>query len=261
MKIYTPTGRAREYSPLALNYYKGCSHNCLYCYVPNMLGRFNKYYEHNKVQIPTEKGFIELKNSAKKMQGCNEQILLSFTGDPYCGINPEITTEVLSILNHYKHKVAILTKQPLLALNDLELIKSFGDRIKIGSTLTFDNDIDSLEWESGADTPNKRIEGLRKLADNGIITWASFEPVIIPKQSLNLLSKIVGFIDHLKIGKINNYKGFDKTIDWSKFIFESVRILRDSKMNDKFYIKKDLLIHNKGVYLSGNETNEDYLNI
>lgn len=28
-----------------------------------------------------------------------------------------------------------------------------------------------------------------------------------------------------------------------------------------FYIKKDLLIHNKGVYLSGNETNQDYLNL
>lgn len=26
-------------------------------------------------------------------------------------------------------------------------------------------------------------------------------------------------------------------------------------------IKKDLLIHNQGVYLSGNETNEDYLNL
>jgi hypothetical protein len=32
-------------------------------------------------------------------------------------------------------------------------------------------------------------------------------------------------------------------------------------MNDRFYIKKDLLIHNTGVYLSGNETNEDYLNL
>jgi len=32
-------------------------------------------------------------------------------------------------------------------------------------------------------------------------------------------------------------------------------------MNDKFYIKKDLLIYNTGVYLLGNETNEDYLNL
>jgi len=260
MKIYEPTGRAREYSPLALNYYKGCPHNCKYCYVPNMLGRFNSNYNHKIIFIPDEKGFKELEKSAQKNKGCH-QILLSFTGDPYCGINPEITTKVLTILNKYNHKVAILTKGGKNILKDLELIKLFGSRIKIGATLTFDNNKDSLYWESGAALPIERINILEILANNGIKTWASFEPVIFPEQSLNLLSKVVEFIDHVKIGKINNYKGIDKSIDWSKFIFESVRILRQSNMNDKFYIKKDLLIHNKGVYLSGNETNEDYLNL
>ena len=66
---------------------------------------------------------------------------------------------------------------------------------------------------------------------------------------------------HVKIGKINNYKGIDKTIDWAEFIFESVRLLRNANMNDRFYIKKDLAIHNKGVYLSGNEINQDWLNL
>ena len=30
--IYEPKGKAREYSPLAVNLYRGCSHGCLYCY-------------------------------------------------------------------------------------------------------------------------------------------------------------------------------------------------------------------------------------
>lgn len=260
MKIYKPAGRAREYSPLALNYYKGCSHNCKYCYVPNMLGRFNKNYKHENVFIPTEKGFKELELSAKKNKGC-EQILLSFTGDPYCGVHPEITTRVLEILNKYKHKVAILTKGGDRVMNDLDLIKSFGDRIKIGATLTFDNNNDSLQWESGAALPNERIESLNILTQEGVKTWASFEPVIEPYQSLNLLKQVSTFIDHVKIGKINNYKGIDKDIDWSEFLFKAVRILRDANMNDKFYVKKDLLKFNKGVYLSGNETNEDFLNL
>lgn len=34
--IYEPSGKAREYSPLALNLYKGCDHGCNYCYVPDM---------------------------------------------------------------------------------------------------------------------------------------------------------------------------------------------------------------------------------
>lgn len=261
MKIYKPAGRAREYSPLALNYYKGCSHNCNYCYVPNMLGRFNSNYEHSEINIPDEKGFYELEQSAKKLRGCETQILLSFTGDPYCGKSPEITTKVLEILNFYNHKVAILTKGGKRCLNDLELFKKFGNRIKIGATLTFDNDKDSKIWESGAALPLERLETLETLSNNNIITWASFEPVINTKQSLNLLQKVTKFIDHVKIGKINNYKGLDKNIDWSMFIYEAVKIMRENKMNDRFYIKNDLAIHNKGVYLSGNEINQDYLNL
>jgi DNA repair photolyase len=256
-KIYEPAGRAREYSPLALNYFKGCDHNCIYCYVPNMLCRFNANYNHSVVSSPSN--FNELEISAKKMQGCNKQILLSFTGDPYCNHENGETRKVLEILNKYEHKVAILTKQPNKALKDIDLFLKFGNRFKIGSTLTFDNEKDSKHWESGAALPNERIQALKYFSENGIITWASFEPVIIPEQSLNLLNQVSKFIDHVKIGKINNYKGIDKSIDWAKFIFESVRICRDAKLN--FYIKKDLQIHNKNIYLSGSELNEDFLNL
>ena len=30
--LYEPTGKAAEYSPWAVNFYPGCSHNCKYCY-------------------------------------------------------------------------------------------------------------------------------------------------------------------------------------------------------------------------------------
>ena len=257
MNIYEPAGRAREYSPLALNYFKGCDHGCKYCYVPNMLGRFSNSYKHENVISPTE--FTKLEKSAAKFRGCGKQILLSFTGDPYCNAENGETRKVLEILNFYGHKVAILTKQPEKALKDLEIIKKFKERIKIGSTLTFDNEKDSIEWEPYAATPESRINGLKKFAEEGVITWASFEPVIIPQQSLNVLNKVSKFINHVRIGKLNNYKGIDKNIDWTKFIFDAVRICNDSNL--PFYIKNDLAIYNKGVYLSGDELNEDYLNL
>ena len=257
--IYEPAGRAREYSPLALNYFKGCDNGCLYCYVPNMLSRFNSKYEHASVISPTD--FKQLEQSARKMQGCDKQILLSFTGDPYCNAENGETRKVLEILSFYGHKVAILTKNPEKAKKDLDVFKTFGERFKIGSTLTFDNSHDSSVWEKGATSPQSRIDALKYFAEEGVKTWASFEPVIKPEQSLYLLSQVVSFIDHVKIGKINNYKGIDKTIDWAKFIFDSVRILRNAGMNDRFYIKKDLLVYNTGVYLSGHETDEDWLNL
>jgi DNA repair photolyase len=40
--IYEPTGKAREYSPLAANLYSGCDHNCDFCFVPSIMSRFRK---------------------------------------------------------------------------------------------------------------------------------------------------------------------------------------------------------------------------
>ena len=259
MKIYEPKGRAREYSPLALNYFKGCDHGCAYCYVPGMMTRFNADYKHNKVVAPSS--FIELEKSAKKFQGCEKQILLSFTGDPYCNTENGETRQVLEILLKYDHKVAILTKNPEKALKDGDLMLKFGDRIKIGTTLTFSQIADSKKWEPGALAPKKRIAALREFANQGVKTWASFEPVIIPYQSLVLIEYVADFIDHVKVGKLNNYKGIDKEIDWSLFLSNTVEVMRIAKMNDRFYIKKDLQAFNKGVHLSENETNEDYLNL
>jgi DNA repair photolyase len=254
-KIYEPQGRAREYSPLALNFYNGCTHKCAYCYVPRMNERFGRHIEGCTPNLDIN----ALEASAKKYQGCEKQILLSFTGDPYCGISPETTTKVLEILRKYNHKVAILTKGGNRVLNDLELIKTFGERIKVGATLTFDTREVSTKWEPGAADPSERIDSLRTLHQNGVKTWVSFEPVIIPEQSLNLLKEVASFVDSVKIGKINNFRGIDKEIDWARFIFDAVRICREYSL--PFYIKKDLQKYNNGVYLSGDEINEDFLNL
>lgn len=257
MKIYEPKGRAREYSPLALNYFKGCTHNCLYCYVSRMNKAFGVPYTQSECNAPTELDLREIENSAYKMQGCNKQILLQFTSDPYCNMPPEITTKVLKILLKYRHKVVILTKGGNRCLNDIELFKQFKEKIKVGATLTFDNEKDSLFWESGAALPFERLESLKTLSESGIKTWVSFEPVIVPEQSLNLLEKAAKFVDSVKIGKLNDYKGLDKQINWTDFIERSVEICR--KNNLQFYIKKDLAKFNKCTQLNSHELDENYL--
>lgn len=260
-QIYEPKGRAREYSPLALNFHRGCTHNCLYCYVPTMFTRFNSAYNHAECVFTAN--FAELENSARKMQGCGKQILLSFTGDPYCGVDMDGTKRVLEILNKYGHHVAILTKGGERVLQHLDTFKQFGDRIKIGATLTFSKNEDSKRWENGGALPKERLLALQELRKEGITTWASFEPVIIPEQSLRLLDVCAkhGLTSHVKIGKINNYKGIDKEINWSDFLAKAVDICRQYKL--PFYIKDDLrkAAANSGVVLSAEETDQDYLNI
>lgn len=256
-KIYEPKGRAREYSPLALNLYKGCTHGCKYCYVPRMFKKWNPGYDHS-ICTPNV-NYDELEKSAAKLQGCGKQILLSFTGDPYCGIDITPTHEALKILNRYQHHVAILTKGGIRCLQDIEMFLQFGHRIKVGATLTFDNDTDSQAWEPGGASPSERIRALKLLHEEGITTWASFEPVIVPEQSLHLLEMAAPHLSHCKIGKLNDYQGLDKNIDWAAFLREAVTICRRHDL--PFYIKEDLAAFNDGTPLRPEERDQDFLNI
>jgi DNA repair photolyase len=266
IQIYEPKGKAREYSPLALNYYRGCSHRCLYCYVPMMFNRFDSKYDHSKVLLARSKEQVlkEVESSARKMQGCNKQILFSFTTDPYNSMDSELklTREVLKIMLKYGHKVSILTKAGKQVMRDIDLFKEFGSNIIIGQSITFANKTDTIKWENGASYPLNRIKTFRLLKKNGIRTWASFEPVIIPEQSLKMLYTVTAFelVDYVKIGKLNNYKGLDKNVNWTKFLNQAVYYCR--KNDTPFYIKNDLLkFKDENLYLHDNEINQDFLNL
>lgn len=257
-KIYEPQGRAREYSPLALNLYKGCTHGCVYCYVPKMFKRWNSDYDHAECRQNAD--FADLEKSAKKLQGCNKQILLSFTGDPY-PFEDDTTRTALEILNKYNHKVAILTKGGGRCLKDLDIFKAFGNRIKVGATLSFITDDLSEKWEPGAALPSERLDTLKTLHENGIKTWASFEPVIDPDEALKLINESHSYLDHVKIGKLNGNKEVDSKVDWAKFLGDVVTLCRS--LNLKFYIKESLQKFEKesSVVLTDDEKNKDYLNL
>jgi len=251
--IYEPRGKAREYSPLSANLYSGCNHNCKYCYVPNIFG---KSYDQSNI-YPRREILRELEKDCKKFASTEKQVLLSFTTDPYNSLEKDlrITRDALKLFLKYQIPVSILTKSNS-CLQDIDVFKKFPkDSLKVGMTLTFDNDKDSLDWESGASLPNERLDCLKTLKENNITTWASFEPVIIPSQSLVMIKKSLPFVDHYKVGKINNYQGLDKTIDWTNFLSNVVSILREAQK--PFYIKKDLRESASAVKLYGNEVLAD----
>lgn len=251
--IYTPKGKAREYSPYACNIYTGCNHGCKYCYAP-AIGRKTK--DQFKV-ITQRRNFLrDFENDCKKMYNLQSQVLFCFITDPYNKLEEQekITRESLQIALKYKIPVSILTKSKLV-LRDMDIIKQFGNNIAIGMTLTFDNEKDSIEWEPKAAIPEERIDVLKTLHNEGIKTWASFEPVIIPEQSLSIMESVIDYVDLFKVGKLNNFRGLDKKIDWNDFLIKSCELLR---INDKdFYIKHDLRKFANGYKLYGNEVNMD----
>ncbi len=71
--IYEPSGAAREYSPLALNYITGCDHGCAYCYVPGLMKRFRTDYVHSDVYIKEEAALMkELGASFRKHRNSSQ---------------------------------------------------------------------------------------------------------------------------------------------------------------------------------------------
>lgn len=261
--IYEPKGAAREYSPLAMNYIKGCDHGCVYCYVPKMMKRFNAGYVHSDVYIKEETVLLkEIEASCKKYRNSEKQVFLSFLTDPYSSFNQKtkLTRRVLELLLKYNIPVSILSKGGLRILEDLDIIKEFGDNIQVGGSLTFTNIEDSMKWEKGAALPQERFEALKVCHENGIRTWASMEPVIFPEQSLAIMELTAGYIDAYKIGKLNHFKKHEDKFDWTDFLNKAIAIMR--KNGKRFYIKNDLAEWtNEETRMTREERDMDFLAI
>ena len=59
------------------------------------------------------------------MSGLKHTVLLCFTTDPYQPIEEEfkITQQAIKILGHHGFKIMVLTKNPALAMRDIDLFK------------------------------------------------------------------------------------------------------------------------------------------
>jgi DNA repair photolyase len=132
--IYAPKGRAGEYAPLAANPYRGCGHACAYCYVPIVLKMKRPVFDAGAIPRPD---FIKhLTKDAKKYQaaGITEQVMLSFTSDPYHPGDSSLTRETLMVLRDHGLGIATLSKGGTRALRDVDLFRP--DRDAFASTLT-----------------------------------------------------------------------------------------------------------------------------
>ncbi len=232
--IYEPRGRAREYSPLALNIYNRCDHHCEYCYVPVIQKKWG-HVETEAEPFPRRNLLKNLRRDAKKYRD-GAQVLLCFSGDPYCKADEKhrTTQNVLEILWLNDVTTAILTKGGKRCLRDLSLFKGF-KAIKVGATLTFMEEKDSRHWEKDASLPEDRFKTLEKLKEEGIMTWVSLEPVIDPEQTLKIIDRTHSFVDQYKVGKLNH---FNNNTNWRTFAIKAIDKL--NKYGKKFYVKNDL---------------------
>lgn len=233
--IYEPRGMAREYAPLACNLYRGCSHGCLYCYAPSCLQRKREVFHR---EVGARSGIIDaLRKDAAKHAGTSQRVLLSFTSDPYQPAEEGLglTREALEVLVEHHIPFQVLTKGGLRASRDFDLFVA-GDGW-LATTLVFTDEASRVEWEPNAAPLQSRVEAIQEAHARGIRTWVSVEPVIDPRQALELIERLNPWVDGWKVGKLNHHP-VAKMVDWSGFAQE---VLASLESSGKEYLIKESL--------------------
>lgn len=244
--IYEPRGRALEYSLLAINHYKGCTHGCFYCFARKMMESFT---DDNFGKPVARAGLLDsLIDQAPSYAGTDKRILLCFTCDPYQPLDDKerLTRSVIKVLKENDIPFQVLTKGGLRATRDFDLYQA-GDAF--ATTLTFSNKYDSAANEPGAALPAERIEAIRIAHERKIETWVSLEPVMDVEQTLTLIRMTQEFVDLYKIGKLNHYRS---EIDWREFGIKAIDLCH--KLQKRYYVKRDLAESLNGVEFTSIDT-------
>lgn len=234
--IYAPKGQAGEYAPLAANPYRGCGHACAYCYVPLVTKQPRPEFDAGAVP---RKDYLKrlAKDAAKyKAAGITEQVMLSFTTDPYHPGDTALTRQTLTTLSDHGLAFCTLTKGGMKAKQDLDLFRPTRDAF--ACTLTTLDPAFSQKWERRAALPEDRIAALKLFHERGIFTWVSLEPTLDVEASLAIVEATSGFVDLYKIGRANYLKQITATTDWKTYCHRMVDLCQ--RLNVKHYIKRDL---------------------
>lgn len=159
-----------EYS---LNPYRGCQHNCAYCYVPNVLrikrSNWGKFIDIKK-NIPN----VLSNELRRKKPGL---VAISTVTDPYQPIEKKynLTRFCLEQLLIHDFPISIQTKSNLIT-RDLDIISKFS-KAEIMFSIGTLNDNERKMLEPSASSINERLDALEKSSEIGIKTSIFFGPV------------------------------------------------------------------------------------
>ncbi|MEN6533255.1 MAG: radical SAM protein [Bryobacteraceae bacterium] len=244
--IYEPKGKAREYAPLACNLYSGCTHGCTYCYAPACLHRNPKDF--HAAGVPRPGILVALAKDADRLiERSNVQgtfviqpVLFCFSCDPYqqAEETERITRQAVGELGERRIPIRVLTKNPQLALRDLDLFKKYG--VEFGVSCVWSTAERAAEWEPNANTPSQRQAAIRIAKRAGVYTWVSVEPVVDPAEALDAIRTLAPDVDKFKVGPLNHRKA-PTPVDWTKFLRDALTLLEG--LRSSYYIKDDLWAH------------------
>jgi len=215
----------------SLNPYRGCQHNCAYCYVPNVL-KINRNEWGGFVDVRTNIPIVlskELKNKKTGVVG------ISTVTDPYQPVEKRyrLTRYCLEQLLKHDLPICIQTKSSLV-VRDIDIISRFSDAEVMMSIGTL-NDSERQLLEPYSSSVKERLDTLLEYSNIGVKTSVFFGPIYPTVQLKDLSTVINTFIEHgateVMIDRFNLKPG----------IWENIEKKLSSHVNLKNVFKKNLL--------------------
>lgn len=243
--IYSPKGAAREYSRVGCNFYAGCPHNCSYCY----LKRGVLSHVMGGTEVKLKSCFDDLQDAydvfldemAHNLDYLRQTgIFFSFSTDPLLEETRDLTLDSAIVAASNGINVKILTKAADADwwLHYIKgITKRARSRIAFGFTLTGCD-----EMELGAPSNHERIEAMRKMYQAGHPTFASIEPVVDVKRSVEMIRLTFEFCDLYLIGLRSGVKKDYYRREDIGYLYSEVMAEHDyrSEHNFKVYCKESV---------------------
>lgn len=191
-----------------VNVATGCRHGCKFCYVPstpNIRTRPEMLEDQADVKDPQREwgnyvlyrdglgdrlnDHLERKQTWKQTEkGCGI-VGISFSTDCYMdGRAGKITRNVVEALADHNRYARVLTRNPILALQDEDVFKQAGEYVTIGSSIPCMKTEEVRAIEPRAPPPEHRLRGLKEFNELGVQTFVSLSPTY-PTQSRRDLRK------------------------------------------------------------------------
>jgi DNA repair photolyase len=122
------------------------------------------------------------------VKGCGI-VGISFATDCYMdGRAGGITRNVVDALSNHEKYARVLTRNPILALQDLDLFRKAGEYVTIGSSIPCMDPDQVAAIEPNAPAPEHRLRGLQEFNEQGVQTYVSMSPTY-PTQNRSDLRK------------------------------------------------------------------------
>jgi DNA repair photolyase len=194
-----------------LNPYRGCAFGCSYCYA--------KGFAHDSRLEASWGGWVEAKMNAAELlyrearRLAGARVFMSSATDPYQPaerahrLSRACLRVMLSMLPG-PELVTVHTRSPYV-LDDLELLRAFGERLEVAVSVTTDDDGVRKLFEPTAPSIRRRLETLRALREAGVRTRASVSPALPsdPQRLAGMLAAVTdrAWVDGVRFPRWEGY--------------------------------------------------------